>query len=65
MATDTEQELFTILEAANYLRISRASMYRLVNQGDIKSFHIGKLPRIRRPDLEAYVERLMAEQHGI
>jgi excisionase family DNA binding protein len=59
MTTATrERGLFTIEEAAEYLRISRAGVYRLIDQGSLKRIKLGKSARIPRASLEAFVASL-------
>jgi len=50
--------LMTIKEASKALGIGRSTLYGLVMSGDIKSIKIGSCRRIKRADLEAYVESL-------
>jgi excisionase family DNA binding protein len=47
---------FTISEAADYLRISRALLYRLVRQGDIRTTKIGKRTIVRGGELERFLD---------
>lgn len=54
--------LLTPEEAAELLRIGRATLYRLLAAGAIRSIKVGGLRRIAVADLEAYIERLRAEQ---
>jgi excisionase family DNA binding protein len=50
-----EQQWFTVGEAAEYLRLSKPSIYRLVSQGTLRAYTIGEtgVRRFRREDLEA------------
>lgn len=50
--------LFSVEEAAKILGISRSYLYQLVREEKIPSVRIGKLLKIRRTDLECWVERL-------
>ena len=50
--------LLTVPEAAESLRMSRTKLYELLCSGELKSIKIGGLRRIRRIDLELYVETL-------
>ncbi|MFD1714177.1 helix-turn-helix domain-containing protein [Amnibacterium flavum] len=50
--------LYTPAEAASLLRISRSKFYELLTAGEIRSVKIGQSRRVRRTDLEEYVERL-------
>jgi len=47
-------------EAAMMLRTSRSGVYGLIRRGELKSVKVGKLRRITRAELEAYVARLEA-----
>jgi len=59
----TQRMLLTVPEACAELRISRAQLYILTNkQHVIDMIHIGKLSRIPRASLEAYVEQLRQKQ---
>lgn len=46
--------------AAEYLSISRTEMYRLLSRDTIKSFHVGRLRRILRSTLDAFLEEQAA-----
>ena len=54
-----EQEWFTVGEAAEYLRLSKPSIYRLVSQGVLVAHTIGGTGerRFRRADLDAALKR--------
>ena len=44
-------ELLTVREVADYLRVSRVTAWRWCQQGVIPAFRIGRTWRIRRDDL--------------
>lgn len=46
----------TVDEIAAELRVSRMTIYRLVNAGTIPSTRIGRSIRIRRTDFNAYLK---------
>ena len=57
------ENLITVREAANYLRISARTVYRLIESGQIGAVRIGKQWRIPASDLpgqEQAVARLRA-----
>jgi excisionase family DNA binding protein len=57
----TPSLLLTVSEACEALRVSRAQFYILANkQRVIETVHIGKLCRVPRVSLQAYVESLRA-----
>jgi len=51
--------LLTVKEAAWILQISRTTVYELIYAGVLLSVKIGTCRRIRRNDLEAYVQGLI------
>ncbi len=51
------EQLFTIDEVAEHLKISRRSVYSLISRGELKVFKVGSLTRIRESDLKYYIER--------
>lgn len=53
MQVDIRVEVLRPAEVAEYLRISKALTYRLIQSGDIPSFRVGRTIRIRRDELES------------
>jgi excisionase family DNA binding protein len=51
-----DMKLYTIAEAAELLRISRTSCYRLVYSGELAVHRVGGSLRISHDDLIAYLE---------
>jgi excisionase family DNA binding protein len=54
------QPCFTINEAAQYLRISRALLYKLIHDGRIKTVKVGARTIIRGAELERFLEQQQA-----
>ncbi len=54
-AIDDERAMLTVVEAARWLRISRNLAYELVNQGQIPSVRLGRVIRVPRWALEAWI----------
>ncbi len=52
--------LLTVGQTADYLQVSRSSIYREVGRGRLQVVKVGHLTRIRLQDLEAYVSGLAA-----
>ena len=50
-------DIFTPEDIADKLKASRSTIYRWLRNGDLKSFKAGKLWRITREDLEAFLGR--------
>ncbi|TFE23489.1 helix-turn-helix domain-containing protein [Cohnella luojiensis] len=48
----------TVEQVAKYLQISEVSTYKLVNEGRIPAFKIGRHWRIRKTDLEEALEKV-------
>lgn len=60
MSIDTSRPCFTVSEAAQYLRISRALLYQLIRKGRIKTVKIGARTIIRGPELERFLDQQQA-----
>jgi excisionase family DNA binding protein len=60
------KELLAPEELAVVLGCGRTTAYRLIAERKISSLKIGRLRRVRRSDVDSYVERLIraAEQEG-
>ncbi len=43
--------------AAKYLGVYLRTMYKLIDQGEVPAYKIGRVFRIRRTDLDAFLER--------
>lgn len=52
-----EKEFLTLAEVAQHLRISRSKLYADQRTGNLPVLRFGRLIRIRREDLERYVQR--------
>src|SRR5947199_10588649 len=52
-----EDELLSLDEAVQFLTTSRPTFYRLLGQGDLKGFKVGRQWRFRRSELVAYLAR--------
>ena len=53
-----EREIMTITQVAEYLQLSEMTTYKLVQEGKIPGFKIGRHWRIKRDDLVEFIERL-------
>jgi DNA binding domain, excisionase family len=50
-------EILTVNEACKLLKISRPTLMRLLSEGKLRGFKVGKrVRRIRRCDVEKYIE---------
>jgi excisionase family DNA binding protein len=50
-------DILTIDQAADYLQLSRASIYRLINESDIPGKRIGERYRFSRRQLLEWIEK--------
>ena len=58
MKTEAEQkEWFTTDELVNWLGLGRTKAYEMLRSGEIPSYKIGRIRRIRRQDVDAWLER--------
>ncbi len=53
--------LITIDQFKNEYNISRSTVYRLRDRGEIRFVHIGRSVRIRREDVESWYQSLLGE----
>lgn len=60
MSTDSLRPCFTIREAAQYLRISRALLYQLIRKGQIRTVKIGTRTILRGTELERFLDHQAA-----
>jgi excisionase family DNA binding protein len=56
-ADQGHREWFTTDELIRWLRLGRTKTYELLRTGEIPSYKIGRVRRIRREDVEAWLER--------
>ena len=63
VATDDRgaYRLLTVVDAADYLAISRGAIYNLLNSGAIASIHIGRACRIPLGKLQRFVADCLAQ----
>jgi excisionase family DNA binding protein len=63
--TEETKRLLSADELARELGISRTSAYAILWSGQIPSMKIGRLRKIRREDVEAFIEARMENgEHG-
>ena len=58
IAAPVDRLLYKPEEAAEALAIGRSTVYELMAEGALKYIKLGRIRRIRRTDLEAYVDSL-------
>jgi len=50
------KSLLTAPDVAKALNVSKAQAYQLIRRKEIRSFSVGKLVRVRRADLDAFIQ---------
>jgi excisionase family DNA binding protein len=54
--SDTQKDWFTITELGSWLRVSRTTVYKLLRERHIPAYRIGRATRVRRRDVERWLE---------
>jgi len=50
------EDILTIKEVAEYLKVTERTLYRLAQEGRIPAFKVGGSWRCRRADIDAWIE---------
>lgn len=53
---DATGEWFTLAELGEWLKVGRTTVYRIVSTKEIASYRIGRSVRVRRADVERWLE---------
>lgn len=53
-----KREIMTVSQVAEFLQLSEMTTYKLIQEGTIPAFKIGRHWRIKREDLDELIERL-------
>jgi excisionase family DNA binding protein len=56
-----EAQFATVNEVAELMRVSKMTVYRLINQGELPAVRIGRGFRIREEDVHTYLESRYTE----
>ncbi len=54
-------QLLTVAEVADLLRVSTMTVYRLIRSGDLPAVRVGRNYRVRRADLDEYLEQQVVQ----
>jgi len=57
LGTILNQKLYTVKTLCSYLSISRATLYRLIQQGMLEPLHIGPSTRFTESEVERFITR--------
>jgi excisionase family DNA binding protein len=52
----TEEELLTVEQLQELLKVGRTFAYSLMRSGELPSYRVGRLRRVRRQDVERWLE---------
>lgn len=58
-----ENEIMKFEEVMEYLNIGKNTLYRLLNNGEINSFKIGKVWKIPKKSVEDYVNKKVNSEY--
>lgn len=58
MRTESKPAAMSVPSAAHMMGVSRATVYRLINNGDIESLNIGTRRLVRRDSIERFLDEL-------
>ena len=56
-----EDEILTLREIADYLKLTERTLYRLTQEGKLPGFKVGNSWRFRLRDIDAWIEAQKAE----
>ncbi len=62
MEKTEERILMTVNEVAQFLHVSRSTVYRLIDLGMFPTYKVGERIRIKREDVEKYLEEQKQEK---
>ena len=53
----TTEDFFTVPELAGYLRMNRATIYKMVTNGEMPGFRVGHQWRIKKSSINTWIEK--------
>ena len=59
-----KDEVMTIPEVAEHLKVTRQTVHKLLKDGRLKAFKIGRSTRILRSELDKFIEERMKADEG-
>ena len=59
-----DTDIMTIREAAEYLKLTDKTAYRLVAEGKLPGFKVGGAWRFRKGDIDGWIDSQKAEAKG-
>jgi len=61
----TDSEVMTIEELAEYLKVSKSSLYKLAQQGKVPGQKVGKHWRFRKATIDQWLDEQSQESEGV
>jgi len=61
----TDSEVMTIEELAEYLKVSKSSLYKLAQQGKVPGQKVGKHWRFRKATIDQWLDEQAQESEGV
>ena len=58
------EEWLTLAEVAAWLKVGRTTVYRLITSGAVPSYRVGRSVRVRRADVEGWLEETRQDFRG-
>jgi len=55
------KRFITISEAADYLQVSKKTIFRLRTTGKLKYYSVGRLVRLKRDDIDSYMQQYLED----
>ncbi len=52
-----DNEILTIKEVANYLKVNERTIYRMVNNNELPAFKVRDAWRFKKEDIERWIEK--------
>ena len=65
MKLDDLDDVLTVAEVAEFLKISRPTVYAAVTQKKLKPLKVGRVIRIYKTDLKRYIDNLYESEEMI
>lgn len=59
----TGEQLWTVAEVADHMRVSSMTVYRLIKGQQLPAIRVGKNYRIRSNDLQGYLDASLTFEH--
>lgn len=54
---NAEDDIMTITQVAEYLKISEITTYKLVQEGKIQAFKVGRHWRVMKEDIKEFIDK--------